>query len=907
MATFCANALPIDNRVNRDGTPVLIPAVQKYEALKGEWNFSGGVTVSAPADARNEAAILQEKFNRCFPEVDCKVSDGATGDIRLNLVDQGVPESPEGYAVEINSDGVVINSRDVRGLYYGVQTVANLVRNATRPALGQCRIEDWPLLNKRGLYMNLRHRGVKGDLPNLLREIEAMGALKYNCAMLEFGENFPYADSPFTNAKHPFTLEDVELIKATAERHHVEIIPTLQILSHDNWLHAHPLYGQEMAEDPKKTGWSTSSCPSSELVKTVNLMAIYEQIEFFKPRYFHLSMDEISQCPWGVCPRCKDKDPKKLWQDAAFLYTDAVLKKNVTPIVYHDMFYAGATVGGDEIVGRLAENGVNVCNWDYSLDLRKSRFDYFRKAGANLWCMSYCARLGNLQILPQEMRRQGVDGILQSFWGEMRNTCDPKAVTGSGLAGFTLGGNYEWNCESPCCAAVTFDPAWETLRLTNPGAIVEAPRGIEFKPLALDAEFNVKLGKERIFPNTDAGILRKVAGEFGGTAEKLHLAVSPDGGYYAAMIGGSSGNPKVLMAFPVNSKAEYIAFSAMAGVIPHYVGGCRNTAAFTIEYEDGTTSLIPLRYNQNLICWNQEAGGYGTRFVTRFNDTRGAMVSLVCEQWKNPFPDKRIETILFHTLNTDKIPVALLAVSIGGDEAEPPAPSDEKAAGRIERWAVLSDRDPAIRVSATGSLQVNDYGNGRLNHARVSLSAGGEKKDAFLGAMTYSIVDDPTSPEKSPVLKISVPALKPDCRNHRPRLIIDMSFKRDDGGIMKSMFFDYRVTDCKSVEWPAFYLMNSEPFRAAVCGGFMEGRQDSRWHYMACPFSRLKNERDPVDFQTADTVRISFFLREMQEPFDIYIGNVGLTEWNAETARPIRAERIQEVPTGERSELFFIE
>jgi hypothetical protein len=146
--------------------------------------------------------------------------------------------------------------------------------------------------------------GFKGCLPEILSEIDAAGALKYNYMMLEFGEKFPYKDNPFTDRPNAYSPADVEAIKAATKRHHIEIIPLLQIITHDEWLHAHPRYKEEIAEDPKRTGWSTAACHMSELGREVQLMAIREQIEFsilkhnqqVKPVTFHIFV-----CPSCIC------------------------------------------------------------------------------------------------------------------------------------------------------------------------------------------------------------------------------------------------------------------------------------------------------------------------------------------------------------------------------------------------------------------------------------------------------------------------------------------------------------------------------------------------------------------------------------------------------------------------------
>ena len=641
LAAATLEALPIDNRVNPDGTPVLVPAVRKYTARKGTLALPKEFTVTAPAAADNEFGVLEELVKRRFPEMPVRRAD-ANGFCRLELVKEGVPESDEGYVLDVDDKGVVISSRDVRGLYYGVRTLENLLRNAVKPELPQCRIFDWPKLKIRGMYLNLRFQGFEGCLPEILREIDAAGALKYNYMMLEFAEKFPYKDNPFTDRENAYSIEDVTAIREAAKRHHIEIIPTLQILTHDTWLHTHPLYKKEIAEDPKKTGWSTAACHMSMLGRKVQLMAIKEQIEFFKPKYFNLSMDELDNQPWGICPRCRDFKVNDLWRDATLLYTGEVLKLGVTPIVYHDMFYPGKIGGGVDVLPRL-DKRVIFCNWDYGLQLRKSRFPFFKKAGFRLFSMSYCSRMDNLRVLPLEVVKQGCDGVFQSFWGNFRYPSNPGQVSGIGLAGYTLGGCYEWSPDMPPHAALTFDPAWETLRLIFPERAVEAPQDVRFAPLPLDSAFNAKLGRDPRFPTSDPKVVAMMRAEAGRTPEKFHIAGSPDGGYFAILAPGGEANGEV--AIPVNSKAEWLGINAFAGALPYNIWGRPNAAFMDVRYEDGTRATIVLEFRNNLVFWNFEGGGYGVRCFSRFNDTRGAYAGMFAQNWKNPHPDKVIRLV----------------------------------------------------------------------------------------------------------------------------------------------------------------------------------------------------------------------------------------------------------------------
>ena len=134
-----------------------------------------------------------------------------------------------------------------------------------------------------------------------------------------------------------------------------------------------------------------------------------------------------------------------------------------------------------------------------------------------------------------------------------------------------------------------------------------------------------------------------------------------------------------------------------------------------------------------------------------------------------------------------------------------------------------------------------------------------------------------------------------------------MSFDREKAGDIKTFFFDFKLSHPWYNEWPAVYLMNASPFGAASFMGYMEGRRDRNWHHIAAPYRLFKQDKKPLDLATADTIRLSFFMRELTEPSEIYIGVVGVSPAETEMLAPLRGEKVPERPGEQPGELFFID
>jgi len=104
------------------------------------------------ATASLAAAALADADHRI------EVIEAATalpGDIRLEIEDRGTPES---YTLAADASGVRIAGTDAAGLFYGVQTLVQLLGTARDKRIGPLEIEDRPRFAYRGVMLDVaRH------------------------------------------------------------------------------------------------------------------------------------------------------------------------------------------------------------------------------------------------------------------------------------------------------------------------------------------------------------------------------------------------------------------------------------------------------------------------------------------------------------------------------------------------------------------------------------------------------------------------------------------------------------------------------------------------------------------------------------------------------------------------------
>lgn len=132
----------------------------------------------------------------------------------LDRLFTGLPEPQEqGYRLMVGDDWVVIQGKDVQGLYYGLMTLLQLTRSDG--SIAKVKISDWPELKLRGTY-------IAEDNPE--KKIEYFASMKLNFIVFEYTELYQL-DQPKPKARWKKIADE-------CRRHFIEPIPELQSFGH---------------------------------------------------------------------------------------------------------------------------------------------------------------------------------------------------------------------------------------------------------------------------------------------------------------------------------------------------------------------------------------------------------------------------------------------------------------------------------------------------------------------------------------------------------------------------------------------------------------------------------------------------------------------------------------------------
>lgn len=157
----------------------------------------------------------------------------------------------QGYRLTMSAKGVEVVGNAPAGLFYGVQTLVQLLNY--KPGVGWTLpggvVEDWPALELRMIHYDTKHH--QETLAGVKSIIERAARFKINGILWEIEDKFAYQKHPLIGAPGAFTADEMRELTAFALARHVEIIPILQMPSHNAFIAKHEKYAhlREHAEN----------------------------------------------------------------------------------------------------------------------------------------------------------------------------------------------------------------------------------------------------------------------------------------------------------------------------------------------------------------------------------------------------------------------------------------------------------------------------------------------------------------------------------------------------------------------------------------------------------------------------------------------------------------------------------
>jgi hexosaminidase len=365
----------------------------------------------------------------------------------------------------ISSGAVEIASRGDAGIFYGCQTLEQLLEDArdlgaTIPA---CIVTDAPAMSYRAIQIDVRHH--LDNMEYYYSTIDRLARYKINGVIFEIEDKLRFRSQPLIAAPQAFTIEEMAALTNYARERHIDVSPLVQSLGHVSYILKHPAYAH-LREDPK-SAWVF--CPSNEETYKVIFDMCLDAIEATPgSKYLHFGGDETGAI--GKCPRCKAYVDKEgmlglnlYWFNKV---NDFARKNGRVAIFWDDMIFEHSGLYKSVHDPAATENLANeewkkgrplldansarfpkdayYMRWDYSMARQPGNImalDWYKQSGLNVMICSaasdisplypracvtpkiyttefYDDRVQTIRSFVQLAAERGIDGHLCSAWDD---------------------------------------------------------------------------------------------------------------------------------------------------------------------------------------------------------------------------------------------------------------------------------------------------------------------------------------------------------------------------------------------------------------------------------------------------------------------------------------------------------
>jgi len=223
-------------------------------------------------------------------------------EIQPGILKKGIAEerTEQGYRLEILSGQIIIVGGGEAGLFYGVQSLLQLLRPANQGGytLPEGVITDWPDLQLRMIHWDTKHH--QDRMETLKRFLDEAAYFKVNAIAFEIEDKYEYPSHPVIGAPGAFTKAEMQELSAYALERFIQIIPVVQAPSHMAFVLKHEEFAHLRAD-----GMNYQACMcDEEAIKLI--FDMYQDMIDATPGmdYFYVSTDELYYA--GTCDKCSD-------------------------------------------------------------------------------------------------------------------------------------------------------------------------------------------------------------------------------------------------------------------------------------------------------------------------------------------------------------------------------------------------------------------------------------------------------------------------------------------------------------------------------------------------------------------------------------------------------------------------
>jgi hexosaminidase len=388
----------------------IVPLPAHLQRHAGEFTVTADTAIVAGTGTLAEAHMLREYLGRATGFAFPLAARPRANAIRLDLDSKLTALGKEGYRLRSNAKGVTISAAAPQGLFYGMQTLRQMLpadiyreapvqRNWPLPAVS---IDDSPRFGWRGSHLDVARHFMPKNF--VLKHIELLAQHKMNVFHWHLTDDqgwrieikrFPRltevgawrsetqltarpgdgAGLRYDGQPHGgfYTQDDIREVVAYAAARHITVVPEIEMPGHA--LAAIAAY-PELGNHPEKQlavgrEWGVITHVFSPQDSTVHFLqqVMDEVLALFPSRYIHVGGDECPKIEWAQSPAALTRMkalqlvPASTTLDEIVQYKDAQGKPAEHPALHGlQSWFIG------QMDTYLASKGRRLIGWDEILD-----------------------------------------------------------------------------------------------------------------------------------------------------------------------------------------------------------------------------------------------------------------------------------------------------------------------------------------------------------------------------------------------------------------------------------------------------------------------------------------------------------------------------------------------------------
>lgn len=437
----------------------LVPRPVHLERLSGWFSFAPGeaaVVLGARASAEDSFAceLLREEVQADLGQtlplgrgrrevyLVLPARDGEFAEVCA--AERALPDSQlgdQGYLLVVRPRRVVVAANSSTGLFYGVQTLRQLLRgNAEGNRIPCVRIRDYPALRYRGQQDDLS-RGPVRTKEFLKQEIRRLAELKLNLTTY-------YTEHVFRTQSHPefappggsLSPEEIAELAEYARRYHVELVGNFQSFGHFRNILKHPKF-----ERLGESDWVLSPALEESYVLLADVLR--EVAQAYPGPFFNVNCDET----WGLGTGASRALVEE--KGLARVYAEHLnwLRDQLARYGKRMMMWGDVALSHPEIIS-LLQRDVIMLSWGYDprasfvdaiRPFRQMGFEVFVCPGVSCWNRLFpdfqTARV-NIRNYVRDGVGEGASGMLNTAWYD-----EGEGFFSANWYGIAYGAEQAWN------------------------------------------------------------------------------------------------------------------------------------------------------------------------------------------------------------------------------------------------------------------------------------------------------------------------------------------------------------------------------------------------------------------------------------------------------------------------------